>query len=62
MNDEFLNKPDDVSLGSIADKIKTADQAVSAVKSGDSVFIGTACATPRTLIQALEAEAIPFLT
>ena len=37
-----------------ADKIKTAEEAVSVVKSGDRVFVGTACATPRRLIQALE--------
>jgi acyl-CoA hydrolase/RimJ/RimL family protein N-acetyltransferase len=35
--------------------MKTADEAVLSVKSGDNVFIGTACATPRALIQALEA-------
>jgi hypothetical protein len=29
------------------------------VKSGDRVFIGTACATPRTLIRALEASKAP---
>jgi acyl-CoA hydrolase/RimJ/RimL family protein N-acetyltransferase len=37
-----------------ADKIKTAEQAVLAVEAGQHVFIGTACATPRTLVAALE--------
>jgi len=40
----------------IADKMQTPEQAVSIVKSGDSVFIGTACATPVRLIEALEAR------
>ncbi len=37
-----------------AHKLTTAAEAVSMVKSGDKVFVGTACATPRTLISALE--------
>ena len=36
------------------DKLTTAEKAVEIVKPGDRVFVGTACATPRTLIQALE--------
>ena len=56
MNDKFLNGPDTRSNDTIADKTKTAQQAISTIQSGDSVFIGTACATPRTLIQALEAR------
>lgn len=35
-------------------KIVTADEAVSVIKPGDHVFVGTACATPVTLVQALE--------
>ena len=35
-------------------KLVTAEEAVSFVKPGDHVFVGTACATPRTLIRALE--------
>ena len=38
----------------LKDKLVTPDKAVEIVESGDRVFIGTACATPRTLIQALE--------
>jgi acyl-CoA hydrolase/RimJ/RimL family protein N-acetyltransferase len=52
------------------DKILTADRAILAVRDGHRVFIGTACATPRTLVSALEAsdrppadvELIHFLT
>jgi acyl-CoA hydrolase/RimJ/RimL family protein N-acetyltransferase len=39
----------------------TADEAVSLVEPGDRVFVGSACAVPRTLLAALEARrpAIP---
>jgi len=48
----------------------TADEAVRMVRPGDHVFVGTASATPRTLVRALEAlrsppadvELIHFLT
>ncbi|MBN2283319.1 MAG: GNAT family N-acetyltransferase [Deltaproteobacteria bacterium] len=36
------------------DKLTTPDEAVSVIRPGDKVFIATACATPRTLIMALE--------
>src|SRR5262245_13576524 len=32
----------------------SADEAVTAVRPGDHVFVGSACATPRTLVTALE--------
>ena len=35
-------------------KLATAEQAVSVVKAGNQVFIGTACATPQKLVAALE--------
>lgn len=54
MNNNYLNVSVSEKSCVRADKMKTAEEAVSAVKSGDRVFIGTACATPRTLIQALE--------
>lgn len=38
----------------IENKLLSAADAVAMVKSGDHVFIGTACATPRTLVFALE--------
>ncbi|MDT7573604.1 MAG: hypothetical protein QOE05_3778 [Actinomycetota bacterium] len=34
----------------------TADEAVSLVEPGDRVFVGSACAVPRTLLAALEAR------
>ena len=37
------------------EKLATAEHAVLAVKEGHRVFIGTACATPRTLVAALES-------
>lgn len=51
-------------------KITTPAAAAKLVKPGNRVFIGTACATPRTLVQALEAmpqapaavELLHFLT
>ena len=35
-------------------KISKPEKALSVVKSGDRIFVGTACATPRLLIQTLE--------
>ena len=46
---------DDKHLENYESKISTPEEALSAVKSGDRVFIGTACATPRLLIQTLES-------
>lgn len=37
-----------------SDKVKSAQQAVLAVEPGQRVFVGTACATPRALVAALE--------
>ena len=42
---------------SYRDKLITAEAAARLVKSGNHVFIGTACATPRTLVHALESLA-----
>ncbi len=36
------------------EKLTTAEDAISRIKAGDHVFVGSACATPRTLIRALE--------
>jgi len=47
----------DPRLQAFAAKICTAEQAVSHIKPGDHVFVGTACATPRSLVEALEALA-----
>ena len=36
------------------DRLVSASEAVAGVRSGDHVFVGTACATPRELVAALE--------
>jgi acyl-CoA hydrolase/RimJ/RimL family protein N-acetyltransferase len=36
------------------DRQVSAEEAVSVVRSGDRVFVGSACATPRALVEALE--------
>jgi acyl-CoA hydrolase/RimJ/RimL family protein N-acetyltransferase len=41
-------------LAALGDKITTPEEALASVSSGDRIFIGTACATPRVLVQALE--------
>lgn len=42
-----------------SDRQVSAQEAVSVVAPGDSVFIGTACATPLSLLEALESRAVP---
>jgi acyl-CoA hydrolase/L-amino acid N-acyltransferase YncA len=37
-----------------ADRVLSAEAAAGLVRHGDHVFVGTACATPRTLVRALE--------
>ena len=36
------------------DRQVSAAEAVSVVRPGDRVFVGSACATPRTMVDALE--------
>ncbi len=56
--------------GAIRQYLATAEKAVSIVESGHRVFIGSACATPRRLVHALEqldkplhhVQLISFLT
>jgi acyl-CoA hydrolase len=38
----------------LADRTLTAEQAARLVRPGQRVFVGSACATPRTLLRALE--------
>jgi acyl-CoA hydrolase/RimJ/RimL family protein N-acetyltransferase len=40
----------------------TAAEAVAVVRPGDRVFVGSACATPRALVEALEQAARPGVT
>ena len=39
------------------DRLKTADEAVGGVESGQTVYLGSGCAAPHTLIEALTARA-----
>ena len=39
--------------------VVTAEQAVGEIRNGDHVFVGTGCAAPRTLVQALESAISP---
>ena len=41
-------------MAGFENKLTTANEAVSVVKAGNQVFIGTACATPQKLVKALE--------
>jgi acyl-CoA hydrolase len=43
------------TLRALEKKLTTAEQALSSIQSGDRIFVGTACATPRSLIKALES-------
>jgi len=42
-----------------AAKVISAAEAAGKVRHGDQVFVGGACATPRTLVRALEALPVP---
>ena len=53
----WISKKDrNKGLEKLADKLSAPEEAVSVVKSGDRVFVGSACATPRVLIRALEEK------
>ncbi len=43
-------------LDRYAEKIGTPQQALSLIKPGNRVFIGTGCAVPATLLYTLEQE------
>ncbi len=68
--DEDSGSGIDPRLAACAEKICTAQMAVGHIKPGDHVFVGTACATPRALVAAMEAlspapqdvELLHFLT
>jgi len=59
-----------IALQPYASQVSTAAQAVRQIRNGDHVFVGTGCAAPRTLLQALETlpvqpadvEMLHFLT
>lgn len=46
----------DPRLAACAEKICSAQMAVALIKPGDHVFVGTASATPRSLVAALDAR------
>jgi acyl-CoA hydrolase/RimJ/RimL family protein N-acetyltransferase len=41
-------------LAALGNKITTPAEALASVSSGNRIFVGTACATPRVLVQTLE--------
>jgi len=45
--------------GLLAGRVRTAEEAVRLIEPGSRVFVGTACATPRTLVTALESLEVP---
>lgn len=47
-------------LGEHADKLTSAANAVAQIAPGSHVFVGTACATPRALVAALENLPVPI--
>jgi acyl-CoA hydrolase/GNAT superfamily N-acetyltransferase len=49
----------DPRLKPFADKVATAEEAVAHIRSGSHVFVGTASATPRELVAALETMSMP---
>jgi acyl-CoA hydrolase/RimJ/RimL family protein N-acetyltransferase len=49
----------DAAQGDWRNRLTSAAEAVSVVRPGDQVFIGSACATPRTLVDALEQLGSP---
>jgi hypothetical protein len=51
--------PSDAALRDWRSRQVSAAEAVSAVRPGDHVFVGSACATPRSLVQALEQLTSP---
>jgi acyl-CoA hydrolase/RimJ/RimL family protein N-acetyltransferase len=47
------------SIGELGARQLTADEAVGLVRPGDHVFVGSACGTPRALVEALELRDPP---
>ncbi len=56
----FKKAPDPhAALKPYADKVTTPELAVKHIRNGDHVFLGTGCATPRTLVRQLETMPVP---
>jgi acyl-CoA hydrolase len=47
------------STGELGARHVSADEAVGLIGPGDHVFVGSACGTPRTLVEALERRDPP---
>ncbi len=47
------------ALRAFADRVVSAETAVGHIHNGEHVFVGTGCAAPRALVQALERMASP---
>lgn len=56
---KFRPAPLNALLEPYADKVCDAVRAVAAIRNGEHVFVGTGCAAPRTLVQALECMPSP---
>lgn len=56
MQSDLLNTTPTSDFGDLRQKIRTPETVVAMIKPGDQIYIGTACATPRVLIQALETH------
>ncbi len=54
MSEHHLSSFSNHQYEKIQGKIKTPEQALAVIRSGNRVFVGTACATPTTLTKALE--------
>lgn len=52
-----MDYPD--GLSAYSTKIRTPEDAVSEIRNGQHVFVGSACATPTSLVQALENLSAP---
>ncbi len=51
-----MHDPGTDPLKKYRSKVVTAEKAVASIEPGDHVYVGTACATPRALVAALEAR------
>ena len=55
-NDTIVESAPHPLLRAHAAKLCSAAEAVAHIRHGEHVFVGTACATPRALVQALETR------
>jgi len=48
-----------MDFGVYESKLCSAGEAAASIKPGDHVFVGTACATPQTLLREMESFKVP---